>query len=383
MVSSGTRVKRRASKPSREKDGSSDDVTLGVDSLGWSLDNEILSHVASSSEQPKSVPSDGKIQKKSNLKRRRKETVSFDLDNELAKETELRAAERRLLENESSGSVETVFDFEKRVATGGNSASLWIEYMAFHLRNGSLEGARQVVRRGLERIDFRAISERLTLWVANINMECLYGDRVKEVFQESLRFNDPKTMYLKMISIFVKNDRLSDAIEVCERGIKKLGKSKKFWQAYLRLLFEHVKDFEEARKVYNRCLLRIPDHKKVYMMTSTALLEFKFGSAERGQMMFENLLLDNPRRMDIWMQYICAYIKFQLTSPGIKRSDGLRSIRNLFLRIITLDLKPKKMKVIYQKWMEFECNHGDSKSKSLVQQKALEYVESVEAKLKA
>lgn len=37
----------------------------------------------------------------------------------------------------------------------------------------------------------------------------------------------------------------------------------------------------------------------------------------------------------------------------------------------------------FYRWLEFECTHGTDKSKELVQQKALEYVEAVEAKLKA
>lgn len=67
--------------------------------------------------------------------------------------------------------------------------------------------------------------------------------------------------------------------------------------------------------------------------------------------MFENLLLNNPKRMDVWMQYICAHIKFHLADESKKPSESLKAIRNLFQRIITLDLKPKKMKVIFQKWV--------------------------------
>ncbi|ORM39700.1 Protein RRP5 -like protein [Babesia sp. Xinjiang] len=401
MASSSKSAKRRISskKANRKSVDSKIATDNGVASteepVGWDLGEDILSHLAPPvAKTVSSEPSEDATGSKKK-KRRRTGTPEFDSARELAKETDIREAERRLAAAESSGAPDSVFEFEKKVATGGNSASIWMEYMAFHLKNGSLEAARQVVRRGLERIDFRALHERQTLWVAYINMECLFGDRVKEVFRESLRFNNPKTMYIKMLHIFVKNNRLEDAVEVCEQAIKKFGKSKKIWNAYLRLLFEHVNDFEAARKVYERCLLRIPSHKKVYMITSTALLEFKHASADRyvsspwqkltsrsAQMMFENLLLENPRRMDVWMQYICAYIKYQLETSGRKRSEALRAIRNLFQRIITLDLKPKKMKVIYQKWMEFECTHGDEKSTAVVQQKAMEYVEAIEARLK-
>ncbi|GBE59718.1 pre-rRNA processing protein [Babesia ovata] len=399
MSSLGKGAKRRAAdksvkRKSEKKDKSAKQpVESEYEPVSWDLADDILSQVAASRQQP-AASADGEATKPKR-KRSRVEAPKFDHSTELAKESNIRETERRIAEEELSATPDSVIGFEKRIATGGNSAALWMEYMAFHLKNGSLEGAREVVRRGLERIDFRALQERQTLWVAYINMECLFGDRVKEVFKESLRFNHPKTMHLKLVNIFVKNRRFEDAVEICESALKKFGKSKKvgaslppmahlmqIWNTYLRLLYEHVGDFDKAREVYERCLVRIPSHKKVYMITSTALLEFKHASADRGQMLFENLLLDNPRRMDVWMQYICAYIKFQLEGSGKKRSEALRAVRNLFLRIITLDLKPKKMKVIFQKWLEFECNHGDDKSKAVVQQKALEYVEHMEAKLK-
>lgn len=352
------------------------------DPVSWDLGEDILSHLTEdSSKKPDGNKAD-RPRKQLKSKRKRERAPKFNQADELAKESQIRATETQLAESELQDTPDNVIGFEKRVITNGNSATVWIEYMAFHLKNGSLEGARQVVKRGLERIDFRAMLERQNLWVAYLNMECLFGDRVKEVFRESLVYNKPKVMHLKMLHIFVKNKQLEDATEVCKMAIKKFGRSKKIWKAYLRLLYQHVGDIDEAREVYSKCLNRIPRHKQVHMITSTALLEYKFGSPDRGQVMFENLLLENPKRMDVWMQYICAHIKFHLNDQTKKKSESLRAIRNLFQRIITLDLKPKKMKIIFQKWLEFECNHGNDKSKELVQQKALEYVEAVEARLK-
>ncbi|KAK1442092.1 programmed cell death protein 11 pre-rRNA processing protein rrp5 [Babesia gibsoni] len=369
-------------KPLKRKEpvASADDSHGGP--VSWELGDDILSQLTESSNNISQAKDESDVSVAKKATRKRHQVAEFDQAQELAKESKLRLAETQIAEAELQDTPDTIVGFEKRVVTRGNSATVWMEYMAFHLKNGSLEGARQVVRRGLERIDFREMLERQNLWVAYLNMECLFGDKVKEVFQESLRFNKPKVMYLKMLNIFIKSKRLEDAVEVCKMAIKKLGTSKKIWNAYLRLLYQHVGDFNEAREVYSKCMSRIPKHKSVYMTTSTALLEYKYASVDRGQMMFENLLLENPKRMDIWMQYICAHIKFHLNDDSKKQSESFRAIRNLFERIITLDLKPKKMKVIFQKWLDFECNHGNEKSKQRVQQKALEYVESVEARLK-
>lgn len=45
-------------------------------------------------------------------------------------------------------------------------------------------------------------------------------------------------------------------------------------------------------------------------------------------------------------------------------------------RCITLQLPAKKMKTIFQKFLDFESQHGSEERKDYVRQKALEYVEA-------
>lgn len=45
-------------------------------------------------------------------------------------------------------------------------------------------------------------------------------------------------------------------------------------------------------------------------------------------------------------------------------------------RCITLQLPAKKMKTIFQKFLEFETHHGGPERQDYVRQKALDYVES-------
>ncbi|XP_954488.1 pre-rRNA processing protein, putative [Theileria annulata] len=293
----------------------------------------------------------------------------------------IRELEDRIADKEWMRNPNSVMDFERLVVTNSRSSAVWIAYMAFYINSGDIEMARKTVKRGLKAIDFREMAEKMNLWVAYLNMECIYGDKVMEIFKQAIQYNDSKSIHLKMINIFVNNNQLEKAKEICEKAIKKFHKSKKVWLSYLRLLYENMKDFEAGRQLHKVCITRIPQRKRILITSSTALLEYKHGSPEMGKMYFENILLENPKRMDIWNQYLTAHIKLNMDESKTQKSEGLKNVRNLFDRAITLDLKPKKMKIIFSKWLEFECAYGTEKSKESVQKKALKYVEYIEKKL--
>ncbi|UKK00170.2 pre-rRNA processing protein [Theileria orientalis] len=323
------------------------------------------------------------VEHKKRHKRKNKRKLDLNIDStlEFENESKIRELENRIADNEWMNNPSSVLDYERLVVTNSGSSVVWIAYMSFYLNSGDLEMARKIVNRGLKSIDFREMGEKLNLWVAYLNMECIYGDKVMEVFNKAVQYNDSKTIYLKMIGILVSNNQFEKAKEICEKGIKKFYTSKKIWLAYLKLFYEHIKDFEAGRQLHKTCISRIPQRKRLFITSSTALLEYKYGSPEMGKMYFENILLDNPKRMDIWNQYLTAHIKLQVNDTLTPKSERLKNVRNLFERAISLDLKPKKMKIIFAKWLDFECTHGNEKSKQMVQNKALKYVEYMEKKL--
>ena len=55
----------------------------------------------------------------------------------------------------------------------------------------------------------REEQEKLNVWIASLNLECLYGsdETVQNIFNEAVRRNDPKKIYLKMAEIYAKNDK--------------------------------------------------------------------------------------------------------------------------------------------------------------------------------
>lgn len=58
------------------------------------------------------------------------------------------------------------------------------------------------------------------------------------------------------------------------------------------------------------------------MISKYAQLEFKLGSAERGRTIFEELLADNPKRVDLWSVYIDMELKAG-TPETIRFDDSL------------------------------------------------------------
>lgn len=53
------------------------------------------------------------------------------------------------------------------------------------------------------------------------------------------------------------------------------------------------------------------------ILRQAAMQEFKFGSPERGRSIFENLLRNYPKRMDLWSVYID-----QVGTDDFSRKDG-------------------------------------------------------------
>ena len=54
--------------------------------------------------------------------------------------------------------------------------------MAYWLKLSELQKAREVAERGVRTIDARQEAERLDLWTAYFNLECVFGDKLDEVF---------------------------------------------------------------------------------------------------------------------------------------------------------------------------------------------------------
>ena len=92
------------------------------------------------------------------------------------------------------------------------------------------------------------------------------------------------------------------------------------------------------------------------------MLEFKNSRPESGRTMFEGIVSNYPKRMDIWAVYMDMEVKYGAGSNG--KGSNVIQARHLFERCLSRDEiqnKSKKMKLAFRKYMEFEASLGNEK----------------------
>ncbi|XP_060588543.1 protein RRP5 homolog [Ruditapes philippinarum] len=262
---------------------------------------------------------------------------------------------------------ETADDFDRLVLQSPNSSLVWLRYMAFHLETTEIDKARAVAERALKTISFREEQEKLNVWVAYLNLENMYGTSttVTKVLTRAAQQNDQITVYLQMITIYVKSGKNEDAEQLFNTLVKKHSGNKDVWIKFGEFYFQQGR-LESARKLLQRCLKSLEMRQHVDVIVKFAQMEFKHGEPERGKTMFENTLSTYPKRTDLWSVYIDMVTK-------IGEFDSARSIYN---RVIEHKMAAKKMKFFFKKYLQFEERYGSEDNVAEVKRKALQYVES-------
>jgi rRNA biogenesis protein RRP5 len=108
----------------------------------------------------------------------------------------------------------------------------------------------------------------------------------------------------------------------------------------------------------------------VNIISKYGIMEFKHGYPENGRTMLEGIITNYPKRMDIWAIYMDMESKYS--------GENKQQARHLFERCLTNDFilkKPKKMKLVFQKYMEFEMQNGNKKAVEKIRQRVEEYLE--------
>jgi rRNA biogenesis protein RRP5 len=285
-----------------------------------------------------------------------------------AKESEALAAEAAVERGEASlGSVD---DFERLVLANPHSSAAWIRYMAFMLSRTEIDGARKVARRALKTIRFRDEEDKMNVWVALLNLEHKYGtaDTLSAVLQEALEMNNPKHVHLHMLDIYERAGEGGEAHALLQLMTRKYASSKKVWLRQLAHLMKSgdAADTKAARATLKKALRALGRHKHVFIIQQFALLEYRYGNAERGRTVFEDLLSSYPKRLDLWNVYID-----QEVSAG--QVDGARRVlQNLTGR----KFSSKKMRFLFKKWLALETQYGEEEDVEAVKAAARAYVES-------
>jgi len=291
----------------------------------------------------------------------------------LAKQRELQQQEQDMAEAHWATDPRSVEDFERLLLSKGDTSIVWIRYMAFHLKLGELEQARQVSERAVKHVGFSDVRERFNTWVAFMNLECTFGtdETADSVFRRAVSHNIAKHVYLQYARIHERNKKTQKATGVYETCCTKFPQSKKVWLSFLTFMYQQG-DLEGGRKTLPKCLAALPRRKHPVVVSKAALLEYRLGAAERGRSIFEGLLDSYPKRTDLWSVYIDAHIKAH-TPPSVASAD-LATVRSLLERCCSQKLKAVKMRFFFKRWLDFEKRWGDVESQETVRAKAREFV---------
>ncbi|KAJ8578309.1 hypothetical protein ON010_g895 [Phytophthora cinnamomi] len=262
-------------------------------------------------------------------------------------------------------------DYERLLAVSPQSSYLWIQYMAFHVSLTEVDLARDVAVRATSAVSFRDEKEKLNVWVAYMNLEHDFGDDASflRVFKSALQVNHPKRVYLHLVDLYARADEHEDVKQTLATMQKKFRTSKQTWIRSLQYLVGE-KQFAEAAETLQRSLKSLSAHKHLPVILKYGQLLYEQGELDKARTIFEGILANYPKRMDLWNVYLDKEIKF----------GDVALVRALFERLLAMDFSAKKMKFLFKKYMQFEQDQGDDEHVEHVKQLAKDFVASAAAK---
>ncbi|VEU22446.1 DEKNAAC103561 [Brettanomyces naardenensis] len=267
---------------------------------------------------------------------------------------------------------ESVSDFERLLVGNPSSSILWIQYMSFQLQLGEIDKAREIGKRALKTINYREEQEKLNVWIALLNLESMFGtdESLDTVFKEACQYMDSYIVHQKLVAICVAAEKYEKATELYQIMCKKFGFDHvPVWVSFGSFLIDR-NDSDEAHKVLARALQVLPKRDHVEVVRKFAQLEFSKGDQEQGRSLFEGLLSDVPKRLDLWNVYIDQEIK----------CGDKKKVEDLFERVSAKKLSKKHAKFFFGKWLAHEEKEGDEKASDYVKAKAAEYAQKLATK---
>jgi rRNA biogenesis protein RRP5 len=142
--------------------------------------------------------------------------VSHDAVTELPEVEKKKKKKKAVVQEDRTGELDKYgpqanADFERLLLSQPNNANFWIQYMAFELKLGEIDKAREVAERGLKTINPRDQDEKRDLWIALINLENEFGsdENVDEVFARACGYTDKDDMHERLASILIASGKHS------------------------------------------------------------------------------------------------------------------------------------------------------------------------------
>ncbi|XP_042719783.1 protein RRP5 homolog [Lagopus leucura] len=312
----------------------------------------------------KEESSESEEEEEENLQSKKQTKKEKELEKQ-KKEKELCKLEAALMD--PSRQPQSADDFDRLVLSSPNSSILWLQYMAFHLQATEIEKARAVAERALKTICFREEQEKLNVWVALLNLENMYGteETLMKVFERAVQYNEPLKVFQHLCDIYASSEKYKQAEELYHTMLRRFRQEKSVWLKYASFLLKQGQT-EATHRLLERALKALPTKEHVDVISRFAQLEFRFGDPEHAKALFESTLNSYPKRTDIWSIYMDIMIK----------QGSQKEVRDIFERVIHLNLAPKKMKFFFKRYLDYEKKYGTTETVMAVKTAALEYVEA-------
>ena len=294
---------------------------------------------------------------------------------ERAAEREVEAAEEALV---SQGPPDSVAQFERLVVSSPNSSYIWIKYIAYFVAQAEIGKARAVAERALSVISFREEAEKLNVWTARLNLENLYGteESLDRALREAVQRCDPLKVYTRCVRILRDTGKSKRAEKLFKVMMKKFRQEPAVWVGFAEFLFAEGRGGDETREALDAATRALPRAQHVPLISKFAQLEFKVGSAERGRTIFEGVLANYPKRVDVWSVYIDMETRHAAAADGERQAaTRVAAVRRIMDRATSLNLSTKKMKFLFKKYLAFELKQGDAEAAEAVREKARDYIQ--------
>lgn len=146
-----------------------------------------------------------------------------------------------------------------------------------------LDKARAVGKRALETINMTLTKEKFNVWMALLNLENMYGNKVssnfficrlamgkksclfqesfENLFQEAVKCNDSLELYLSVIKMLANCGKLDEMEEKIKRIRSKEKRSIKMWLE-IGQVYYNLQKYREARNIKEAALRSILEKKK-------------------------------------------------------------------------------------------------------------------------
>ena len=273
------------------------------------------------------------------------------LKNDIKKEIEIREQEQ------NANEIKNAEYYEKKILSNKDNSFYWIEYASYILDNLNLASARKIFERAIKAISISNLQEKINIWVAYLNLENIYGDSnsFENIIQRALEVNDKKKIYLHLIDIYKINNN-NNNINLINDVFKMIfnidNNDINVWKKYFDFIFDvnynnnnndNNNEFNINEKL-NHCLQILNNKNHLNILIYYGTLLYKYKDFEKGRNVFDKILKDFPKRIDIWFIYIDMEVKY---------SGNNEKVKKFFDKMFDVDFKLKQLKNLMKKYLEF------------------------------